>query len=100
MTKQGLAPLKYMTKFLIAVFLSTVATFGKDVEMNYNALVRHQRLGFMELCTPADSTLAKDVLCRGGTVQRFGLHNGCDLAKPAGFLLVKDFVTKHRPRHT
>ena len=35
----GLAPLKYMTKFLIAVLLSTVATFGLDVEKNYNELV-------------------------------------------------------------
>ena len=48
-----------MTKVLIAVFLASVTSFDKDMEHDYNALLKHKRFDFMELCTLADSTLAE-----------------------------------------
>ena len=43
--------------------------------------------------------LSKTVEEPGGTAQRFGLHNGCDLSRTQGRGDVAQYLYEFRPRH-
>ena len=52
---------------------------------------------FMEICCPAESTLADCMQEHGCEVMRLGLHNGYDLSKKSGFLKAADMVKRFKP---
>ena len=54
---------------------------GIETELanDVNKLV--DRLDLLEVCTPIDSLLAETVIKNGGTAERCGLYNGCDLTR-------------------
>ena len=62
---------------VFAALALCVAQLYSACETAFNDLSRFGRTDLVELCCPEDSLLSKTVDELGGTVQRFGIHNGC-----------------------
>ena len=66
--------------------------------IHYKSPIQRQRLDLIEVCTPSDSPLADTVIKRGGTAERFGLHNA-DLSSDPKFPWARKRANIMKPRH-
>ena len=59
----------------------------------------NRKVDLVEICTPWDSPLSKEVERKGGLAIRLGCHNGYDLSTRAGFLASAKVLRENKPRN-
>lgn len=73
----------------------------REYETNVLSVYRElgRRVDLVEICAPWDSPLSQAVIDAGGTVERWGCHNGYDLSTKSGCVKALKRLKQVRPRY-